>query len=64
LFLASAQISSPYGSDFKRNPANKNSGKFVLLSEFLELAKAKAVTGILINIEVISMHSNLTIIKN
>ncbi|XP_058725901.1 glycerophosphodiester phosphodiesterase GDPDL7-like [Vicia villosa] len=45
------QISSPLGSDFQRNPANKNSGKFVMLSEFLELAKDKAVTGILINIE-------------
>ncbi|CAL5186866.1 unnamed protein product [Lathyrus oleraceus] len=45
------QISTPLGSDFQRNPANKNSGKFVTLTEFLELAKDKAVTGILINIE-------------
>ncbi|XP_045787429.1 glycerophosphodiester phosphodiesterase GDPDL7-like [Trifolium pratense] len=45
------QIASPLGMDFQRNPADKNSGKFVTLSEFLELAKAKAVTGILINIE-------------
>ncbi|KAL5100973.1 hypothetical protein RYX36_005300 [Vicia faba] len=45
------QIANPLGSDFQRNPANKNSGKFVTLLEFLELAKDKAVTGILINIE-------------
>ncbi|KAJ1436931.1 PLC-like phosphodiesterase, TIM beta/alpha-barrel domain superfamily [Sesbania bispinosa] len=45
------QIVSPLGNDFPRNPANKNSGKFVTLSEFLELAKAKAVTGILVNIK-------------
>lgn len=40
------------GSDFLRNPANKTSGKFVTLSAFLELAKAKAVPGILVNIQV------------
>ncbi|KAF7806508.1 glycerophosphodiester phosphodiesterase GDPDL7-like [Senna tora] len=39
------------GTEFPRNPANKNSGKFVTLSEFLELSKSKAVTGILINIK-------------
>ncbi|KAL2587711.1 hypothetical protein GLYMA_13G155100v4 [Glycine max] len=39
------------GSDFLRNPANKTSGKFVTLSAFLELAKAKAVPGILVNIQ-------------
>ncbi|KAK7388347.1 hypothetical protein VNO78_23162 [Psophocarpus tetragonolobus] len=38
------------GGDFLRNPANKNKGKLVTLSEFLELAKAKAVPGILVNI--------------
>ncbi|CAL0325639.1 unnamed protein product [Lupinus luteus] len=37
-------------SDVLRNPAEKNSGKFVTLPEFLELAKAKAVAGILVNI--------------
>ncbi|OIV99858.1 hypothetical protein TanjilG_26196 [Lupinus angustifolius] len=37
-------------SDLPRNPAEKNSGKFVTLPEFLELAKAKAVAGILVNI--------------
>ncbi|XP_019441286.1 PREDICTED: glycerophosphodiester phosphodiesterase GDPDL7-like [Lupinus angustifolius] len=44
------QIVSTQGNDFQRNPAEKNSGKFVTLPEFLELAKAKAVTGILVNI--------------
>ncbi|XP_061375783.1 glycerophosphodiester phosphodiesterase GDPDL7-like [Gastrolobium bilobum] len=44
------QAASPLGNDFQRNPANKNSGKFVTLPEFLELAKAKAVNGILVNI--------------
>ncbi|EPS68532.1 hypothetical protein M569_06231, partial [Genlisea aurea] len=34
-----------------RNPANKNKGKFVTLVDFMELAKTKAVPGILINIE-------------
>ncbi|KAJ4845616.1 hypothetical protein Tsubulata_005752 [Turnera subulata] len=43
----------PFGRDSQipRNPANKNKGKFVTLAEFLEFAKAKAVTGVLINIE-------------
>ncbi|KAK4257526.1 hypothetical protein QN277_007103 [Acacia crassicarpa] len=46
------QIVSPYVKDgFQRNPIDQNSGKFVTLSEFLELAKAKAVSGILINIQ-------------
>ncbi|XP_039156486.1 glycerophosphodiester phosphodiesterase GDPDL6 [Eucalyptus grandis] len=47
------QLVSPFGSDagFQRDPANKNKGKFVTLSEFLELAKSKAVSGVLINIE-------------
>ncbi|KAJ1382400.1 PLC-like phosphodiesterase, TIM beta/alpha-barrel domain superfamily [Sesbania bispinosa] len=44
------QIVNPQGNDFQRNPANKNSGKFVTLPEFLELAKTKAVAGILVNI--------------
>lgn len=44
------QIVNPLGTDFQRNPANKNNGKFVTLAEFLELAKTKAVTGILVNI--------------
>ncbi|KAL0013559.1 hypothetical protein SO802_000628 [Lithocarpus litseifolius] len=37
--------------DFPRNPAYKNSGKFVTLAEFLEFAKAKGASGILINIQ-------------
>ncbi|KAI3443993.1 hypothetical protein Pfo_000658 [Paulownia fortunei] len=45
------QIESFFDDDLVRNPANKNSGKFVTLSEFLELAKTKAVTGVLISIQ-------------
>ncbi|KAL1217547.1 Glycerophosphodiester phosphodiesterase GDPDL7 [Cardamine amara subsp. amara] len=47
------QIESPFltTSGFQRNPANKNAGKFTTLDDFLELSKAKAVTGIMINIE-------------
>ncbi|QHO50493.1 hypothetical protein HN51_002296 [Arachis hypogaea] len=45
------QIYNAEGPDFPRNPAEKNSGKFVTLAEFLELAKTKAVPGILINIQ-------------
>ncbi|MCI01097.1 glycerophosphoryl diester phosphodiesterase family protein, partial [Trifolium medium] len=41
---------NPQGNDFQRNPADKNNGKFVTLPEFLELAKTKAVVGILIHI--------------
>ncbi|XP_019453338.1 PREDICTED: glycerophosphodiester phosphodiesterase GDPDL7-like [Lupinus angustifolius] len=44
------QIVNTRGNDFPRNPADRNSGKFVTLPEFLELAKAKAVAGIMINI--------------
>ncbi|KAK9275627.1 hypothetical protein L1049_022894 [Liquidambar formosana] len=46
------QLVSPIpDSGLQRNPANKSKGKFMTLSEFLEFAKAKAVTGVLINIE-------------
>lgn len=47
------EIISPYGNNagMLRNPSNKNAGKFVTLAEFLEFAKTKAVSGILINIE-------------
>ncbi|KAG6637732.1 glycerophosphodiester phosphodiesterase GDPDL3-like [Carya illinoinensis] len=46
-------IANPY-STFRlfRNPKNKNTGKFLTLSEFLELAKnASSLTGVLISIE-------------
>ncbi|KAJ6746182.1 GLYCEROPHOSPHORYL DIESTER PHOSPHODIESTERASE [Salix koriyanagi] len=48
------QLTSPFENKggLPRNPANKNKGKFLTLAEFLELARVKAVTGILINIEV------------
>uniref|UniRef100_A0A6N2MQM7 glycerophosphodiester phosphodiesterase n=1 Tax=Salix viminalis TaxID=40686 RepID=A0A6N2MQM7_SALVM len=47
------QLTSPFENKggLPRNPANKNKGKFLNLAEFLELARVKAVTGILINIE-------------
>ncbi|XP_010453117.1 PREDICTED: glycerophosphodiester phosphodiesterase GDPDL6 [Camelina sativa] len=46
------QIENPFTSTgFLRNPANKNAGKFTTLVDFLEISKAKAVTGVLINIE-------------
>ncbi|KAH7546202.1 hypothetical protein FEM48_Zijuj01G0175600 [Ziziphus jujuba var. spinosa] len=46
------QIANPFGNTaMVRNPAAKNMGKFMTLSDFLEYAKAKAVSGILINIE-------------
>ncbi|XVF48446.1 hypothetical protein PTKIN_Ptkin03bG0190600 [Pterospermum kingtungense] len=46
-------MESPFdqSSDFQRNPEAENKGKFISLADFLELAKAKAVSGILINIE-------------
>ncbi|KAL5698870.1 hypothetical protein ACHQM5_029850 [Ranunculus cassubicifolius] len=34
-----------------RHPENKNKGKIITLSEFLDIAKAKAVSGIMIDIE-------------
>ncbi|KAJ6731771.1 GLYCEROPHOSPHODIESTER PHOSPHODIESTERASE GDPDL6-RELATED [Salix purpurea] len=47
------QLTSPFENKggLPRNPANKDKGKFFTLPEFLEFAKVKAVTGILINIE-------------
>ncbi|KAJ6759152.1 GLYCEROPHOSPHODIESTER PHOSPHODIESTERASE GDPDL6-RELATED [Salix koriyanagi] len=47
------QLTSPFENKggLPRNPANKDKGKFLTLPEFLEFAKVKAVTGILINIE-------------
>ncbi|KAL6555143.1 hypothetical protein OROGR_006401 [Orobanche gracilis] len=45
------QIESFFEGGLVRNPANKNSGKFVTLSEFLELAKTHAVNGVLISIQ-------------
>ncbi|XP_061990534.1 glycerophosphodiester phosphodiesterase GDPDL7-like isoform X1 [Rosa rugosa] len=47
------QLQSPHGpqGDLYRNPANKDAGKLVTLNEFLEFAKKKATTGILIDIE-------------
>ncbi|MCD7456282.1 hypothetical protein HAX54_031119 [Datura stramonium] len=47
------QMFSEFNGDLARDPARKNVGKFVTLSDFLEFAKAKAVPGVLINIEVI-----------
>lgn len=41
-------------TDFHRNPAYKNAGKFTTLTEFLDLAKTNAVSGVLIDIQVSS----------
>lgn len=46
-------MQSFFSGDLVRNPATKNSGKFVTLTEFLELAKTKEVPGVLISINVI-----------
>ncbi|KAJ8548947.1 hypothetical protein K7X08_030913 [Anisodus acutangulus] len=45
------QMFSEFNGDLARDPARKNVGKFVTLSDFLEFSKEKAVPGILINIE-------------
>ncbi|PRQ54810.1 putative glycerophosphodiester phosphodiesterase [Rosa chinensis] len=47
------QLQSPYGTkeNVYRNPANKDAGKLVTLNEFLEFAKEKATSGILIDIQ-------------
>ncbi|XP_047308141.1 glycerophosphodiester phosphodiesterase GDPDL7-like [Impatiens glandulifera] len=46
------QLSSPFPeTPLTRNPAEQNMGSFVTLPEFLDIAKTKAVTGVLINIK-------------
>lgn len=51
--VLSAEMTSPLAqAGLQRNPAYKNQGKFFTLSDFLDFAKAKAVPGILINIQV------------
>ncbi|CAI9098893.1 OLC1v1035623C1 [Oldenlandia corymbosa var. corymbosa] len=45
------QVMSVFDGGLVRNPENKNAGKFVTLAEFLDLAKTKAVPGVLINIQ-------------
>ncbi|GFY99633.1 SHV3-like 4 [Actinidia rufa] len=46
------QVTNPFQqSGMKTNPVNNDKGRFVTLSAFLELARTKAVTGILINIQ-------------
>lgn len=58
--VISAQLTSSIPQDMgglPRNPANKDKGKFLTLAEFLDFAKAKAVTGVLINVLVSSKSS-------
>lgn len=43
-------LSQEFGG-LPRNPAEKDKGKFLTLAEFLDFAKAKAVSGVLINIQ-------------
>ncbi|CAL1358835.1 unnamed protein product [Linum trigynum] len=47
------QLTSPFEKfiGLYRNPAFKNKGKFVTLAQFLEFARSKAVTGIMINLD-------------
>ncbi|CAH9070436.1 unnamed protein product [Cuscuta epithymum] len=45
------KISSPYEAPLDRNHAYQFAGKFMTLPEFLELAKAKAVPGIMVGLE-------------
>ncbi|KAI3843268.1 hypothetical protein MKX03_000581 [Papaver bracteatum] len=50
---------SPTGDQgLPRNPANKNAGKLIMFSEFLELAKTKAVSGVMINIKNAAVLAN------
>ncbi|XP_068645018.1 glycerophosphodiester phosphodiesterase GDPDL7-like [Aristolochia californica] len=46
-------LGSPYPAEINilRNPAFKNAGKIISLSDFLDLAKEKAVPGVLIDIQ-------------
>ncbi|KZV27409.1 putative glycerophosphoryl diester phosphodiesterase 2 [Dorcoceras hygrometricum] len=63
--IEDAQIESFFDNDLVRNPGNKNKGKFVTLPEFLELAKTKAVTGVLISIQnaaYLASNKNLDIV--
>ncbi|KAF5725866.1 SHV3-like 5 [Tripterygium wilfordii] len=61
------QMASPFENtqSLVRNPAAKNAGKFVRLADFLDLAKTKAVSGIMINIQnaaYLASHKGLDII--
>ncbi|KAJ6330721.1 hypothetical protein OIU76_009341 [Salix suchowensis] len=60
------QLTSPFENKggLPRNPANKNKGKFLTLAEFLELARVKAVTGILINIENVPAYTRVLYLKD
>nr|CAB3449129.1 unnamed protein product [Digitaria exilis] len=50
--LKPADLYSPFAqAGLKRNPAAKNAGKFMTLPQFLDMAKASNVSGILIEVE-------------
>ena len=51
--IFTAMISNPWSSfNLKRNPRNRNAGKFMRLSDFLDFAKEKDLSGIMITVEV------------
>ncbi|XP_038698467.1 glycerophosphodiester phosphodiesterase GDPDL7 [Tripterygium wilfordii] len=61
------QLASPFETtqNLVRNPAAKNAGKLVTLAEFLDLAKTKAVSGIMIDIQnaaYLASHKGLDIV--
>ncbi|GAB2289118.1 hypothetical protein Dimus_023420 [Dionaea muscipula] len=45
------QLVTPFYNGLPRNPAYKDKGKILTLAEFLDLAKVKAVSGVLISIQ-------------
>jgi hypothetical protein len=56
-FLFIALISAPESEYYLiRNPRNKNSGNFLSLSDFLAFAKGKDLQGVLLILEVRSLH--------